>query len=79
MIHKKKEKRRTFCYLKPTVVATEGTLQVMANVVDKNLNSTLATTEGVSSLTAARCISNLNSTLVTTEDYRRADTHRFSD
>ncbi len=45
MIHKKKEKRRTFCYLKPTVVATEGTEQVMANVVDKNLNSTLVTTE----------------------------------
>ena len=67
MIHKKKEKRRTFCYLKPTVVATEGTVQVMANVVDKNLNSTVVTTEDHTFAIDPFINRNLNSTVVTTE------------
>ncbi len=67
MIHKKKEKRRTFCYLKPTVVTTENALMSAFIETETHLNSTGVTTEApwFESLVISR--PNLNSIVATTE------------
>ena len=57
MIHKKKEKRRIFCYLKFTVVTTEDDVKQRHVLTIENLNSTVVTTEGFRDVQA--CFDNM--------------------